>query len=77
MRRFKYLEKLKIQKFHGLHAVQTAALKSGTIPPDWKRGIGHHDWSNYCGVTLPSVPSKALASFLLMGICNHLLKLQT
>ncbi len=24
---------------HGLHAVLTAVWQSGTIPPDWKRGL--------------------------------------
>ena len=69
----------------GLHAVLTAVWQSGTIPPDWKRGLvvpiwkgkgDRQDCNNYRGITLLSVPGKVLAHLLLMRIRGHLLKLQ-
>ena len=69
----------------GLHAVLTAIWQSGTIPPDWKRGLvvpiwkgkgDRQDCNNYRGITLLSVPCKVLAHPLLMRIRGHLLKLQ-
>ena len=70
---------------HGLHAVLTAVWHSGTIPPDWKRGLviplwkgkgSRQDCGNYRGITLLSVPGKVLAHILLMRIRPHLLKHQ-
>ena len=69
----------------GLHAVLTAVWHSGTIPPDWKRGLvvpiwkgkgDRQDCNNYRGITLLSVPGKVLAHLLLMRIRSHLLKYQ-
>ena len=69
----------------GLHAVLTAVLHSGTIPPAWKKGLvvplwkgkgDRQDCNNYRGITLLSVPGKVLAHLLLMRICTHLLKHQ-
>ncbi|KAG0693436.1 Transposon TX1 uncharacterized protein [Chionoecetes opilio] len=70
---------------HGLHAVLTAVWQSGTIPPDWKRGLvvpiwkgkgDRQDCNNYRGITLLSVPGKVLAHLLLTRICSHLVKHQ-
>ncbi|KAG0721870.1 Ankyrin repeat and SOCS box protein 3 [Chionoecetes opilio] len=61
----------------GLHAVLTAVWQSGTIPPDWKRGLvvpiwkgkgDRQDCNNYHGITLLSVPGKVLAHLLLTRI---------
>ena len=50
-------------------AVLTAVWHSGTILPDWKRGLvvsiwkdkgDHQDCSNYCRITLLSAPGKVL-----------------
>ena len=70
----------------GLHAVLTTVWHSGTIPPDWKKGLvgpiwtgkgDRQDCSNYRGITLLSVPGKVLlAHLLLMRIHTHLLKHQ-
>ncbi|MEL6802745.1 MAG: reverse transcriptase domain-containing protein, partial [Bacteroidota bacterium] len=69
----------------GLHAVLTAVWQSGTIPPDWKRGLvvpiwkgkgDRQDCNNYRGITLLSVPGKVFAHLLLMRIRSQLLKLQ-
>ena len=69
----------------GLHAVLTAVWQSGTIPPDWKRGLvvpiwkgrgDRRDCGNYRGITLLSVPGKVLAHLLLMRIRGHLLETQ-
>ena len=69
----------------GLHAVLTVAWHSGTIPPDWKRGLGvliwkgkgdRQDCNNYPGITLLSVLGKVLSHLLLMRVRNHLLKYQ-
>ena len=69
----------------GLHAVLTAVWQSGTIPPDWKRGLvvpiwkgkgDRQDCNNYRGITLLSVPGKVLAHLLLMRIRNQLLMYQ-
>ena len=69
----------------GLHAVLTAAWLSGTIPPDWKKGLvipiwkgkgDHEDCNNYCGITLLSVSGMVLAHLLLTRIRTHLLKHQ-
>ena len=69
----------------GLHAVLTAVWHSGTIPPDWKRGLVIPIWkgkgdrqncNNYHRIMLLSVPGKVLAYLLLMRICSHLLKYQ-
>ena len=68
-----------------LHAVLTAVWHSGTIPPDWKKGLvipiwkrkgDHQDCSNYRGITLLSVLGKVLAHLLLTQIRTHLLKQQ-
>ena len=72
----------------GLHAVLTAVWHSGTIPPDWKKGLvvpiwkgkgDHPDCNNYhSGITLFSVPGKVLlAHLLLTRILTHLLKHQS
>ena len=70
---------------HGLHAVLTAVWQSGTIPPDWKRGLvvpiwkgkgDRQDCNNYRGITLLSVPGKVFAHILLMRMRGHLLKEQ-
>ncbi|KAG0727434.1 LINE-1 reverse transcriptase [Chionoecetes opilio] len=70
---------------HGLHAVLTAVWQSGTIPPDWKRGLvvpiwkgkgDRQDCNNYRGITLLSVPGKVLAHLLLTRIRSHLVKHQ-
>ena len=70
---------------HGLHAVLTAVWQSGTIPPDWKRGLvvpiwkgkgDRQDCNNYRGITLLSVPGKVLAHLLLTRMRSQLLKLQ-
>ena len=70
---------------HGLHAVLSAVWQSGTIPPDWKRGLVvpiwkgkgcRQDCNNYRGITLLSVPGKVLAHLLLMRIRSQLLKYQ-
>ena len=70
---------------HGLHAVLSAVWQSGTIPPDWKRGLvvpiwkgkgDRQDCNNYRGITLLSVPGKVLAHVLLMRIRSQLLKYQ-
>ena len=67
----------------GLHAVLTAVCHSGTIPPDWKKGLVIPIWkrkgdcqdcNNYVGITLLSVPGKVLAHLLLTRIRTHLLK---
>ena len=69
----------------GLHAVLTAVWHSGTIPPDWKKGLvvpiwkgkgDRQDCNNYRGITLLSVPGKVLAHLLLTRIRTHLLKYQ-
>ncbi|KAG0720925.1 LINE-1 retrotransposable element ORF2 protein [Chionoecetes opilio] len=69
----------------GLHAVLAAVWQSGTIPPDWKRGLvvpiwkgkgDRQDCNNYRGITLLSVPGKVLAHLLLTRIRSHLLKHQ-
>ncbi|KAG0723224.1 putative protein in type-1 retrotransposable element R1DM [Chionoecetes opilio] len=69
----------------GLHAVLTAVWQSGTIPPDWKRGLvvpiwkgkgDRQDCNNYRGITLLSVPGKVLAHLLLTRIRSHLVKHQ-
>ncbi|KAG0723026.1 LINE-1 retrotransposable element ORF2 protein [Chionoecetes opilio] len=69
----------------GLHAALTAVWQSGTIPPDWKRGLvvpiwkgkgDRQDCNNYRGITLLSVPGKVLAHLLLTRIHSHLLKHQ-
>ena len=69
----------------GLHAVLTAVWQTGTVPPDWKRGLvvpiwkgkgDRQDCNNYRGITLLSVPGKVLAHLLLMRIRSHLLKYQ-
>ncbi|KAG0720560.1 Nucleotide exchange factor SIL1 [Chionoecetes opilio] len=71
--------------FHGLHAVLTAMWQSGTIPPDWKRGLvvpiwkgkgDRQDCNNYRSITLLSVPGKVLAHLLLTRIRSHLVKHQ-
>ena len=68
-----------------LQALLTAVWHSGTIPPDWKRGLvvpiwkgkgGRQDCNNYRGITLISVPGKVLAYLLLMRVRSHLLKYQ-
>ena len=69
----------------GLHAVLTGVWHSGTIPPDWKKGLvvpiwkgkgDRQDGSNYRRITLLSVPGRVLAHLLLTRICTHLLKHQ-
>ncbi|KAG0728096.1 putative protein in type-1 retrotransposable element R1DM [Chionoecetes opilio] len=69
----------------GLHAVLTAVWQSGTIPPDWKRGLvvpiwkgkgDRQDCNNYRGITLLSLPGKVLAHLLLTRIRSHLVKHQ-
>ncbi|KAG0718661.1 Transposon TX1 uncharacterized protein [Chionoecetes opilio] len=69
----------------GLHAVLTAVWQSGTIPPDWKRGLvvpiwkgkgDRQDCNNYRCITLLSVPGKVFALLLLTRIRSHLLKHQ-
>ena len=69
----------------GLHAVLTAVWHSGTIPPDWKKGLvvpiwkgkgERQDCNNYHGITLLSIPGKVLAHLLLTRIRTHLLKHQ-
>ena len=69
----------------GLHAVLCAVWRSGTIPPDWKRGLVvpiwkgkgcRQDCNNYRGITLLSVPGKVLAHLLLMRVRSQLLKYQ-
>ncbi|KAG0714105.1 LINE-1 retrotransposable element ORF2 protein [Chionoecetes opilio] len=69
----------------GLHAVLTAVWQSGTIPPDWKRGLvipiwkgkgDRQDCNNYRGITLLSIPGKVLAHLLLTRIRSHLVKHQ-
>ncbi|KAG0724748.1 LINE-1 retrotransposable element ORF2 protein [Chionoecetes opilio] len=69
----------------GLHAVLTAVWQSGTIPPDWKRGLvvpiwkgkgDRQDCNNYRSITLFSVPGKVLAHLLLTRIRSHLVKHQ-
>ena len=69
----------------GLHAVLSAVWQSGTIPPDWKRGLvvpiwkgkgDRQDCNNYRGITLLSVPGKVLAHLLLMRIRSQLLRYQ-
>ncbi|KAG0723665.1 Dipeptidase 3 [Chionoecetes opilio] len=69
----------------GLHAVLTAVWQSGTIPPDWKRGLvvpiwkgkgDRQDCNNYRGITLFSVPGKVFTHLLLTRIRSHLLKHQ-
>ena len=63
----------------------SAVWQSGTIPPDWKRGLvvpiwkgkgDRQDCNNYRGITLFSVLGKMLAYVLLMRICSQLLKYQ-
>merc|ERR1712035_27581 len=70
---------------HGLHAVLSAVWQSGTIPPDWKRGLVvpiwkgkgcQQDCNNYRGITLLSVPGKVFAHLLLMRVRSQLLKYQ-
>ena len=70
---------------HGLHAVLCAVWRTGTIPPDWKRGLvvpiwkgkgDRQDCNNYRGITLLSVPGKVLAHVLLMRVRSQLLKYQ-
>ena len=70
---------------HGLHAVLCAVWRSGTIPPDWKRGLVvpiwkgkgcRQDCNNYRGITLLSVPGKVLAHLLLMRVRSQMLKCQ-
>ena len=70
---------------HGLHAVLSAVWQTGTIPPDWKRGLviplwkgkgDQKDCTNYRGITLLSVPGKVLAHLLLARVRNHLLQTQ-
>ena len=69
----------------GLRAVLTVVWHSGTIPPDWKRGLvtsiwkgrgDHQGCSNYRRITLLSVPGKVLTHLLLMQIRSYLLKYQ-
>ncbi|KAG0730184.1 LINE-1 retrotransposable element ORF2 protein [Chionoecetes opilio] len=69
----------------GLHAVLTAVWQSGTIPPDWKRGLvvpiwkgkgDRQDCNNYRGITLLNVPGKVLVHLLLTRIRSHLVKHQ-
>ncbi len=69
----------------GLHAVLSAVLQFGTIPPDWKRGLvvpiwkgkgDRQDCNNYRGITLLSMPGKVLAQVLLMRIRSQLLRYQ-
>ena len=69
----------------GLHRVLTAVWQTGTIPPDWKRGLvtpiwkgkgDRRDCGNYRGITLLSVPGKVLAHLLLMRVRDHLLRTQ-
>ena len=68
---------------HGLNAVLTAVWQTGTIPPDWKRGLvipiwkgkgDRQDCNNYRGITLLSVPGKVFAHILLVRVRSHLLK---
>ena len=69
----------------GLHAVFTTVWHSGTIPPDWIKGLvvpiwkgkgDRQDCNNYGGITLPSVPDKVLAHLLLTWLRTPLLKHQ-
>ena len=69
----------------GLHAVLTAVWHSGTIPPDWKRGLvipiwkgkgDHQDCNNYRRIMLLSIPGKVFVHLLLMQVHSHLLKYQ-
>ena len=69
----------------GLHTVLTAVWQTGTIPPDWRRGLvtplwkgkgSRQDCGNYRGITLLSVPGKVLAHLLLMRVRDHLLRTQ-
>ena len=69
----------------GLHAVLTAVWQTGSVPPDWKRGLvvpiwkgkgSRQDCNNYRGITLLSMPGKVLAHLLLMRIRGHLLEHQ-
>ncbi|KAG2468582.1 AGM1 mutase, partial [Polypterus senegalus] len=50
--------------------------KTRLIVPIWKRKGDHLDCSNYRGITLLSVPDKALAKVVLIRICDHLLTYQ-
>jgi exonuclease III len=65
-----------------LHAVVSAAWRTGVIPTDWKRGHvvpiwkgkgDRQDCNSYRGVTLLSVPGKVFARLLLDRIRSHLL----
>ena len=65
-----------------LHAVISAAWRTGDIPTDWKRGLvvpiwkgkgDRQDCNSYRGVTLLSVPGKVFARLLLDRIRSHLL----
>ena len=69
----------------GLHVTLTVVWHSGTIPPDWKRGLVVPIWKGkgdsqdcniYRGITLLSVSGKMLAHLLLMRVSSHLLKYQ-
>ena len=62
----------------GLHAVLTTVWHSGTIPPDWKKGLVVPIWKGKGdrGITLLSVSGKVLAHLLLTRIRTHLLKHQ-
>ena len=61
----------------------TAVWHSGTIPPDWKKGLvvpiwkgkgDRQDCNNYRGITLLIVPGKVFAHLLLTWIHTHLLR---
>ena len=61
---------------HGLYVVLTAIWYSGTIPPDWKRGLivpiwkgkgDRQDCNNYRRIMLLSIPGKVFAHLLLIA----------
>ena len=65
-----------------LHAFRYSAWNTGIISTDWKRGLvvplwkgkgDHHDYNNYRGVMLLSVPSKVFARIILDWVHHHLL----
>ncbi|XP_069978525.1 uncharacterized protein [Penaeus vannamei] len=65
----------------GLRVVLAAIWHSGSIPPDLLRGVVIPLWkgkgdrwhcSNYCDITLLSIPDKVFAHILLKQIRNHL-----
>ena len=66
----------------GFLAVLTAVWHSGTIPPDWKKGLVAPIWKGKgvrqdChGITLLSVPGMVVAHLLVTLIRTHLLKHQ-